>query len=174
MLASGYYVRPRIDLWRCLLPISIVNEGSRARGVVGPLQGPGRCTRRGQGQETGRHDLSTDLSSDNTGDCHRKEVLVQVGTNKQALASAELSPSNSGLSCHLCYVKRHSSVSAVTCDNEQWLSNVSTQQIVSLPTIWMMVPLVSGQKRVGGWITLTADVFLRPSPSITPGVRWPR
>ena len=35
-------------------------------------------------------------------------------------------------------------------------------------------PIDSGQKRVGGWITLTAaDVFLRPA-SITPGVRWPR
>ena len=68
---------PRIDLWRCLLPISIVKEGSRARGVVGPPRGLGGCTRRGQ--ETGRHDLSADLSSDNTGDCHRKEVLVQVG-----------------------------------------------------------------------------------------------
>ena len=82
MPASGYYVRPRIDLWRCLLPISIVNEGSRARGVVGPPQGLGRCTRRGQGQEAGRHDLSADISSDNTGDCRRKEVLVKVGRNK--------------------------------------------------------------------------------------------
>ena len=81
MLASGYYVRPRIDLWRCLLPISIVNEGSRARGVVRPPQGLDGCTRRGQGQETGRHDLSADLSSDNTSDCHRKEVSVQVRTN---------------------------------------------------------------------------------------------
>ena len=43
-------------------------------------------------------------------------------------------------------------------------------------------PIDSGQKRVGGWITLTADVFLLQSwssesemaPGITPGVRWPR
>ena len=141
--------------------------------MVGPPQGPGRCTRRGQGQETGRHDLSTDLSSDNTGDCHRKEVLVQVGTNKQALASAEFIPSDSGLYCHLCYVKRHSSV---TCDNEKWLSNVSTVHIAACEFAHHMEngPIASGQKRVGGWITLTADVFLRPSPSITPGVRWPR
>ena len=40
MPASGYYVRPRIDLWRCLLPISIVNEGSGA--MVGSGGGPPR------------------------------------------------------------------------------------------------------------------------------------
>ena len=39
--ASGYYVAG-IKLWRCLPAISIVNEGSRARG---PLGGSGRCTR---------------------------------------------------------------------------------------------------------------------------------
>ena len=66
----------------------------RERGVRGegrewwpPPQGLGRCTRRGQGKETGRHDLSADLSSDNTGDCHRKEVLVQVVTNKQQVGT---------------------------------------------------------------------------------------
>ena len=69
----------------------------RERGVMGERSGgtpagPGPMHKAGTGAGDGRHDLSADLSSDNTGDCHRKEVLLQVGTSKQALASAELSP----------------------------------------------------------------------------------
>ena len=58
----------------------------RERGVTGEGSGatpagPGPMHKAGTGWAgDGRHDLSTDLSSDNTGDCHRKEVLVQVGT----------------------------------------------------------------------------------------------
>ena len=55
---------------------------------MAPPAGPGPMHKAGTGAaETGRHDLSADLSSDNTGDCHRKEVLVQVVTNKQQVGT---------------------------------------------------------------------------------------
>ena len=58
MPASGYYVRPRIDLWRCLLPISIVNEGSGAR--VGSGGGPPRrAWADAQGGDRGRRQGGT-------------------------------------------------------------------------------------------------------------------
>ena len=57
-------------------------RGVTGEGSGGTPAGPGPMHKAGTGAETGRHDLSADLSSDNTGDCHRKEVLVKVGRNK--------------------------------------------------------------------------------------------